>query len=142
MAIFDLDQPLMIPGAQTSIKEATARVHYPLYRPIGETPSQVWVSDGMGEAGLRYGSTLVILYSRWQPGTNVLKRYEQQAASWKVGYTTIIGGNPAWVVPQDAQSVGSPPVNVVLVSIEDVEVTLLGRILLPDLLRKAERLQA
>jgi len=58
-----------------------------------------------------------------------------------MGYTTTIAGNQAWVVPQDAKGPGAPPVNEVYVTVGDVEITLLGRIPMPDLLAKAASLR-
>lgn len=146
MAIFDPNEPLMIEGIQLPVAElniAAQQVGYPLYRPEGESPSEVWVSADLTEAGLRYGDQLVIAYTKWPAGTgDILSRYARMAESRQAGYVTEIAGHPAWVTPVDAQRPGAPPVNVVRVTIDDVEVALLGRISLEDLLAKAARLQA
>lgn len=142
MAIFDPAQPLLVDGAKVELNSASSQVGYPLYRIADETPSEAWVNPGVGEAGLRYGTDLVLLYSRWPAGTDVAARYTKMVADWGAGYETSIGGNPAWVVPQDAQEKGFPPVNVVHVSIGDVEVTLFGKMALDQLVTLAGSLNA
>jgi hypothetical protein len=150
MHIFDPAQPLLSPGVQTTIDEAGAQVGYALFRPTDEAPTQVWVSAEVGEAGLRYGTDLVILYARWPSGANVQERYEQMAEDWRAGYVTTINGNPAWVVPagsagssSDGVAPGagpaseSPLVSVVHLTVGDVELTLFGKMPLTDLLATA-----
>lgn len=95
MSIFDANAPLLQPGRLTTIPDASKDVGYPLYRPSGADPTEVWVSPDLGEAGLRYDSSLVLLYSTWPSGTDVPDRYRQQASDWGMGHLRSIGGNPA-----------------------------------------------
>jgi hypothetical protein len=67
--------------------------------------------------------------------------YDQQTIDYKAGYTTTIQDHPTWVVPQDSQSPGAPPVNVVHVSIGDVEVSVLSGMKIDDLVALAGTLQ-
>lgn len=142
MAIFDPSQPLLIPGIQTTIPQASVQTGYPLYRPPNDTPSEVWLSPSTGEVGLRYGTSLVLLYSKWPPGTDVASRYTNMVASWNAGYTATIAGHPAWVVPKGSTGPDSPRDNEVYVTIGNVEVALYGLNPLSDLLDKAASLQA
>lgn len=144
MAIFDPSQPLMIDGMQVTLDQAASFSGYPVYRPaaMDSVTPEVWFSQDTDEVGLRYGSSLVLLLSRWPAGMDPSQSYRQQAADWHAGYATTITGYPAWVVPQDAQAAGFPPVNVVHVTIGDVEVTLFGQMPLDALLGVAETLRA
>lgn len=142
MAIFDPSEPLLIDGTEVELGAATTLLGFPVYRLAGETPTETWVDIDVLEAGLRYGTDVVLLHSRWPASTDVSSRYEELVREWRAGYTMTIAGHPAWVVPQDAQDTGFPPVNVVHVSIGDVEVTLFGQIPVDELIRKAETLEA
>lgn len=146
MAIFDPEQPLMQSGTQVAVAEletAAAQIGYPLYRPSGNEPTQAWMDLDLAEVGLRYGDQIVLLYSKWPAASgDILARYTQMSESRGAGYVIDLGGNPAWVTPADSQSPGSPPVNVVRVTIENVEIALLGRIPMDELLAMATTLQA
>jgi hypothetical protein len=143
MAIFDSEQPLLSPGKQASSLEAQRVVGYALYRPAGEVPTEIWVSSETGEAGLRLGSDLVLLYSQWSPDTDVAIQYAGMAKDWDAGYTTEIETHPAWVVPKGSAADGtSPQVNEVYLTIGTVEIALYGQMPLNELLAKAETLEA
>lgn len=139
MAIFDAGQPLLIPGSQTTVDTASSQAGFPIYRPqaLGGSTPETWFSPATGEVGLRYGSDLVLLLTRWPAGKDPTETYSQQAQEWKAGYTTSIGGYPAWVVPADAHAPGEPPVSVVHVSIGGVDITLYGRMPMDDLVSLA-----
>jgi hypothetical protein len=53
-----------------------------------------------------------------------------------------LGGRPAWVIPADSLAPGQPPVNVVHVAIDGVDVTLYGEMKVDDLVSLAENLEA
>lgn len=150
MAIFDPSQPVLVGGSLSSLEDAALRVPYSLFRPdLGaDTELEVWVLASKADSGttyetaLRYGSTLVVTYDLWPSGVDPEDSYMRSAAEWKAGYVTTIEGNPAWVVPANDQGPGEPPVSVVHVSVGEVEVTLLGRMPVDQLVTAAETLHS
>jgi hypothetical protein len=148
-ALFDPAQQLLPGGRIVGIGVAASLLDYPLYLPAaqGLPPPEVWVvqersDDGLFyEAAVRYDSDLVLTYAQWPTGKDPGESYQRQASDWHAGYVTTIAGHPAWVVPASENDT-NPDVSVVHVSIDDVEITLLGRVSLDDLLTDASALAA
>lgn len=134
--ILDPSQPLMTDGGSlTTLAAAEATAGYKVPTPDPEVASllrlptpEVWFSPNTREIGLRYGNDLVVVYGLWPSGKDPAKTYELQAEQFQAGYTTTLNGNPAWIVPQDAQSLGFPEVNVVHTSVGLVEATFFGSV--------------
>jgi hypothetical protein len=139
--LFDLTQPLMTDGGYlTTLRAAESAAGYEVPTPdpgvsgsVRLPTPEVWFSPDTREIGLRYGSDLVIVYSSWPGGKDSAKTYEAQAVQFQAGYTTSLNGNPAWIVPKDAQAPGFPEVNVVHISLGAVEATFFGNITLDEL---------
>jgi len=144
MAIFDGTQPLFPAGVETTLADASSAAGFPVYTPKGlaDLAPEVWLSEGSREVGLRYDSELVLLEVSWPGGQDPAGTYAQQAKQWRAGYVTTISGHPAWVIPAGSRAPGQPPVNVVHVTIDGVDVTLYGRTKIDDLVSVAETLQA
>jgi hypothetical protein len=131
-------RPLFAGGSQTTLESGTTTLGHPLYRPDMNSAPEVWMTndhEALTQVGLRYGSTLVILYASWPEGTDVAARYQQLATEWESGYTTSISGSPAWVVPSRSDARGS--IDFAYVTIGDVEVTLIGHMSSQDLVSLA-----
>lgn len=148
-AIFDSTSPLMTDGGnQSTLQEAATQAGYEIPVPNTEIagvdglPSspEVWVSEHSKEIGLRYGSLVVIMYSPWPIGTDPEATYREQAAQFRAGYVSTIGGNPAWVVPKDSQAPGFPEVDVVHISVGSLEATLFGQVPMDNLIALAQTL--
>lgn len=144
MAIFDEAKPLFPGGTETTLGDAPSLSGFPVYQPkaVVETAPEVWLSEESREVGLRYGSDLVLLEVPWPAGKEPTVTYEEQAKQWEAGYTTTINGRPAWVIPADSRAPEQPPVNVVHVAIDGVDVTLYGRMKIDDLVSIAGTLEA
>jgi hypothetical protein len=145
MSIFDETQPLFPAGKATTLEDAPAVSGSPVWQPearADQTP-EVWVSEDAQEVGLRYGSDLVLLQTPWPPGAKDPETtYAEQAESWKAGYTTEIDGHAAWVIPAGSREPEQPPVSVIHVAIDGIDVTLYGRMKVDDLVAIAETLEA
>jgi hypothetical protein len=147
-SLFDPDTLLLHGGQQVTLEEAESLAGHPVYRPDTTLQPQVWVAQLTDEdgnprfdVGLRYDSSLVILYSPWPQGADVAARYAQEASQWRQGYVTAISGNPAWVIPaQDNQQDES--VSVVHVTFGSWEVELMGRMAIGDLQALAQSLHS
>jgi hypothetical protein len=148
--MFDPTETLLSGGHTTTIADAASLVAYPLFLPQdpGLPAPQVWVVHEIGEDGsplveaaVRYDSSLILTYAHWPSGADPASSYVKEAADWHAGYVTTIAGNPAWVVPANENDEDSS-VNGIHVSIGEVEVNLLGRIPLKNLLSDASTLTA
>jgi hypothetical protein len=146
--LFDTSQPLMTDGgSQPTLAGAESAAGYEVPTPDTAVASflqlkapEVWFSANSREVGLRYGNSLVIMYSPWPTGKDPGKTYELQATQFHAGYTTILNGNPAWVVPKDSQEPGFPEVDVVHTSVGSVEATFFGQMPLDALVLLASSL--
>jgi len=144
MAIFDEKQPLFDPGTETSLGQASSLAKMTVYEPqavSGSTP-ETWVNPETQEVGLRYGTGLVVYEVPWplsadDPATT----YDRQAKQWQAGYTGRISGHPAWVIPEDSRAPGEPPVSVVHVNIDGVDVTVYAKASIDEAVAIAESLQ-
>jgi hypothetical protein len=117
----------MVQGRETTLEEAANLAGYDIYRPstLGE-PSQVWISEGGREVGLRYTEAgLVILLAPWPAGNDVQAALESDVQDLPLAYTTTIGGDPAAVLPYDPDRAVAP-VDVVHVVVDGVEVSIYG----------------
>lgn len=141
-AIFDPSQPLLIPGSTTTFAAATAAAGFPVVLPQAEatTSSEVWFSPSTDEVGIRYGSSLVVLYSAWPSGMDPAQTYAKEATDW-AGSTTTINNNQAWIIPPDAQAPGLPPASVVDMAVGGVEIKLFGLMPLNQLVSIASSIQ-
>lgn len=139
--LFDPTQPLMTDGGYlTTLTAAESAAGYEVPTPDPEVAAsmqlltpEVWFSRNTREIGLRYGSDLVVVYSPWPGGKDPAKTYEVQAVRFQAGYTTSLNGDPAWIVPKDAQAPGFPEVNVVHISLGGVEAPFFGSMALDKL---------
>jgi hypothetical protein len=125
MSLFDPAVPLMLQGSDTTLAQAADQVGYAIPRPasLGE-PSQVWVNADTGEVGLRYSDAgLTILLAPWPPGKDAETSLEASVQDLPLAYTTTIGGDPASVLPYDAERAVAP-IDVVHVVVNGVEVSL------------------
>jgi hypothetical protein len=139
-AIFDPSQPLLIQGLKTStIAQAAASLDYPLYAPSGAAPSEVWVSPTVDEAGIRFGSSLVLTFARWYPNADVTNVYRAEAQQWGIGYETLLSDHPSWVIP-DHPGNPAPGVAAVHITIGNVEVVLYGEMPIDQLVPIAQSL--
>lgn len=146
MAIFDPAEPLFISGERVEREEASSRAGYEVVEPTWFPPcmesseAEVWFSGAGNEVGLRYGSQLVLNFREWPPGRDPAAAYESQASDWEAGYTTTLGSHPAWILPRDDRRPGQPPVNIINLSRENVDIQLYGRMPIDDLQKVAESL--
>jgi hypothetical protein len=116
-------------------------VPIPTYLPEAvETSPEVWFSESTGEVAIRYGDSVVIEYVPWVSDQRPEDEYDTMVKEWGVGEATTVAGRPAWVVPADAARPGEPPVPVVHVAVDGVEVTLYGRMELSELVKVADSL--
>jgi len=97
--------------------------------------------EGNNEAAFRYGSALVITLAPWSPEQRASVVLGDQAKAYGVGELTTISGNPAWLVPADAQAKGFPPVNVLHLGTSDLDITLFGVISMDELVEIAKGLK-
>jgi hypothetical protein len=146
MSIFDRSAPLMVPGEEVSMTEASSGAKYEVVEPR-ELPSEtsrsgreVWLAADTREVGLRYGSELVVTFREWPPGTNAGASYETQAKEWDAGFTTTLGGKPAWIIPAGDRGPGEPEVNIIQVTREGLDITFYGTMSLEELQKTAESL--
>lgn len=126
--------PPLTGGTETSLAGAADRAGYAIARPdhslaADASLSGVWVVADTGEVALAYESGVVAYLSEWpdrSAWSSPADFYEQQVKDSGVGYVTSIGGNPALVIPKDAQGPGFPPRTVVDISVGRVEVSIWG----------------
>lgn len=146
VAIFDPSSPLLISGARVSKEEASSRAGYEVVEPswlpasVESRTPEIWFAAVTNEAGLRYGSQLVLTFREWPPGMDPLLTYDTQARDWNAGSTTTLGSHPAWIIPENAQAPGAPPVSVIHVSRGKVDITLYGIMPIEDLKEVAQSL--
>lgn len=138
-AIFDQSEPLLLPGEKVpDLGTAERAIGLPLPGLSDASPTEVWVSE-TGEAGARFGDSLVLLYAPIDPKRDPASVYATEAADWKIGYTTKLQGFPAWVVP-DHEGNPAPGVAVIHVAMDGVEVKLFGKMSAEELLGEAASL--
>lgn len=123
--------PLLLGGTRVTLEQALRMVPFRIPRPQHElasdgTLTEVWVQPDTGEVGLRYSSGIRAYITTWPPRQvqDPMSFYTQQATEAGAGWATTIVGNPALVIPKDAQAPGFPPVSVVDVTIGGVEISL------------------
>jgi len=138
-AIFDPREDLLAPGERTQdIGKAEQAMGFALATKPGAEPSEVWVSE-TGEAGVRYGSSLVLLYTKIEGKGDPAAVYAEQAADWKMGYATELSGHPAWVIP-DHPGNPAPGVACIQLALDGVEIKLFGKMPIEDLVDEATAL--
>jgi hypothetical protein len=159
-----------IGGRVLSLQEAIDAVSFEVYRPqdpvaSDSSLSRVWVStraeasDSETQAAVRleYASGLVVTLTEWLDGQDPAASYRAQwEESGGLGSLTMINGHPAWVLPGTAQpsrsivtlpgtsassGVADPSVNVVELSIGNVDILLRGSMSVDTLLRVASTIQ-
>jgi hypothetical protein len=148
--LFDPSQDLLQGGQVVSVAEAARQVAYQLYLPNDAAlpVPEVWIVREIGEDGnpfydaaVRYDSSVILTYGVWTNGRDPAAEYKKMQADWNAGYVTTIAGNPAWVVPAGSPHTVDPRISVVDVSIGDVEMKLLGRVSVEDLIAYASTLE-
>ncbi len=136
LRLFDPKSPLLTGGSQVTIQEAADSSGRQVFLPQSSAvtdPPEVWYASDPTEVAVRYGSTLVLTFKPWAKGQDPASEYAQEAKDWQVGKTTTISGNPAWVVPKDAQAPGHPPVEEIYVAIGGWDIVLFGQMSSDDL---------
>jgi hypothetical protein len=138
--------PLLSGGQQVSIDEAAALADHAVYiTPMLQDP-EAWAveySDESGvryDVGLRYGSTLAVLFATFDEGQDPAEVYRAESTDWGVGYLDTVNGNPVWVVPRAENSLDAST-SVLHIAIGDTDVELHGHMSAQELVDVAASLR-
>lgn len=130
----DTGGALLLGGELVSLDEASQLAGFAALRPddsanmaTDASIAEVWVTtDGQATIALKYDSGMTVILTQWPKGNPETPEsfYKSLAQQSGVGTVETFNGNPAWVVPADAQGPGRPDVSTIVMAVGSIEMSL------------------
>ncbi|MBI4261156.1 MAG: hypothetical protein HY658_11375 [Actinobacteria bacterium] len=127
-------------GRKATLAEADRLVNYPLYRPndpmaSDSTIREVWIDEPGGQVAFEYADGLIVFLS--EETFDPEQMYENQIKEGVPGKIVTVNGRTALVVSADELGPGS-----IDFLIDGIEISIIGNLEAPDLIRIAESVSA